>query len=213
MTSHKARVEEFGSMPEAHDCLGIQSWQEAVDHKTVWESQTSTARNLRPLALSQTPTVASYIHKHGTILTMATLLMNAITSCLQQMAVCHTSSAHTQYMQSTQLHLSREKSMTQDSCSMLAVYRLRLRPLRSHTQLPGPLSYKAIVLCLAVALLCFSPFQSRPCSFSPLDRIRWWRSLEGHWWMDQSTREWWTWKSLQARQSAARATLAEHRLK
>ncbi len=40
------------------------------------------------------------------------LLMNAATSCLQQMAVCHTYSAHMQYMQSAKLHLPGGKLMT-----------------------------------------------------------------------------------------------------
>ncbi len=65
------------------------------------------------------------------------LLMNAVTSCLQQMAVCQTHSTHTGYAQSTQLCLPEGKSMTPDSCITLAVYRLHLRPLKSLVHSPG----------------------------------------------------------------------------
>ncbi len=64
-------------------------------------------------------------------------LANANISCLQPMAVCHTYSAHTQSAQSTPICWPEGKLMTPDFCFTLAVYRLHLRPLRSHVQSPG----------------------------------------------------------------------------
>ncbi len=84
------------------------------------------------------------------------LLMNAVTSCSQQVAVCHTHSAHTQYMQSTKLRLPGGKSMTPNSCNTCVVHRLDLRPQRSRTQSAG----SALIRCDG----------SLPCGYLPLFR-------------------------------------------
>ncbi len=84
-------------------------------------------------------------------------LMNASMLCPRQVAVCHSHSAHTQYMHSKQFRLPNGRSMTQVSCITLVVCRHRLRPLRSWTRLPG---FSRSQLSNSLPGWCRSPFQA-----------------------------------------------------
>ncbi len=84
-------------------------------------------------------------------------LMNAAELYPQQVFTYHMYGAYTQCTWSEQLCLPMGKSMTPDSCTLLAVSRLHLWPLRSHVRSPGSALMQSTKLLLG---WCLTPFQA-----------------------------------------------------